>query len=75
MKQNASSSNPQGMRLLTTTEAARLLNLSPDTIKDWRIRPARYGPRPPYIRIGRVIRYNWNDLLEFLKTHTMGRAG
>ena len=51
------------MRLLTESEAAELLHLSPSTLKKWR-RTCR-GPR--YHRLGSAVRYKVEDLDAFIR--------
>jgi excisionase family DNA binding protein len=53
--------------LLRTAEAARLLAISPDTLKDWRQRRRRAGPA--FIRVGRRVRYQIEDLAAYLRRH------
>lgn len=48
--------------LLTTTQAAEILAISPKTLLNWRYE--RQGP--PYIRLGGVIRYRETDLLAWV---------
>ena len=48
--------------LLTEVEAARLLCLSPRTLQAGRIR----GTGPPYVKIGRNVRYRRRDVLRFI---------
>ncbi len=62
--------------LLTTTEAARFLNVRPNTLAIWRS-TGRYNL--PFVRVGRLVRYRLDDLLEFAErrsaTKTTGRCG
>lgn len=47
-------------RLLTTTEASKLINVSPRTLEGYRLR----GGGPPFFRVGpRSVRYTVADLL------------
>jgi hypothetical protein len=50
-------------RVLNDKECARLLGLGVQTLRNWRCH--RKGP--PYLRIERVIRYQVDDLLSYLK--------
>jgi hypothetical protein len=50
--------NPDSDALLNEAEAARFLNISPRTLQAWRSR----GFGPPFVRIGRAIRYRRCDL-------------
>lgn len=52
---------------LTTKEAARFLGIAYQTLEKGR---CGYGKiSPPYIRIGRSIRYEFPALVEFMKRH------
>lgn len=53
---------PEG-ELLNETEAARIIRITPGTLRAWR---SRGGPAIPYIRIGRSIRYRLEDLKAFV---------
>jgi excisionase family DNA binding protein len=52
-------------RLLTTDEAAEFLGVSPGTLCVWRC-VARY--RLPFLKIGRNVRYNQEDLLAWMES-------
>jgi predicted DNA-binding transcriptional regulator AlpA len=52
-------------RLLTPPEAAKLLRLSVSWLAKSRMQP---GDGPPFIRIGRAIRYSEMALQEWLKS-------
>lgn len=50
--------------LLTTREAAKLINLSPRSLEGYRLR----GGGPPFYRVGpRCVRYDVGDLLAWAK--------
>jgi hypothetical protein len=55
---------------LTTRELAKRWHLEPDTLKKWRIK----GIGPLYHKLGKGIRYNFEDIEEFekvkLRCHT-----
>lgn len=59
--------------LLTTREAAHVLGLSPATLNTWRSRRGRVARDglngPPYVRIGRTIRYPDFELNEWIASH------
>lgn len=50
-------------RLLSTKELARILNISHRTLENMRLRERG----PPYLRIGRVIRYEMNEVLKWME--------
>lgn len=47
---------------LTDPEAATLLGVKPQTMRQWRCRPPK-GGAPPHYRIGRLVRYDREELL------------
>ncbi len=49
--------------MLDDVQAARMLGLSPQTLRNWRTQ--RKGPR--YIKLGRAIRYRPEDLENYIK--------
>ena len=49
--------------LLTTTEAAEMLDVSPQTLEVWRS-TKRYPL--PYVKIGRNVRYRKSGILTFI---------
>jgi excisionase family DNA binding protein len=50
-------------RLLTTHEAAQLLQLGPSTLTTWR---STGRVRLPFVQIGRAVRYRLSDLRSFI---------
>lgn len=54
---------PTVEHLLTTTQAAHYLGISPDTLATWRV---RISDGPPFVRVGRAIRYRHADLAEWI---------
>jgi predicted DNA-binding transcriptional regulator AlpA len=52
--------------VLTAKEAAHRLKLSASWLAKARMR----GDGPPYIRVGRAIRYTEGALLQWMKSHT-----
>lgn len=52
--------------LLDVGEAARLLHLKPSTLNSWRV----YGKGPRFVRLGRAVRYNKNDLAAYVAART-----
>ena len=55
---------PQTLRALILTEgqAAEFLNLKKKTLQAWRVR----GGGPPFLKLGRAVRYRISDLENFL---------
>ena len=53
-------------RLLTTKDAADLLRVSTSWLAKARMR----GDGPPFLRIGRSIRYRQSDLLRWMRSRT-----
>ena len=49
-------------RLRTEFEAANILRMSPKTLQRWRWA----GIGPPYIKVGRAVRYDERDLATFI---------
>ncbi len=47
---------------LTTPEAAQYLRLSVATLNKWRV----YGGGPPFVKLGRAVRYRLNDVEDFM---------
>ncbi|MCR9096296.1 MAG: helix-turn-helix domain-containing protein [bacterium] len=50
---------PDPLEMLTTGEVATLLKVHQVSLKQWR---GRRGTGPPYVRIGRSIRYRRRDV-------------
>jgi len=61
--------------LLDAAEAAALLRISPKTLAVWRA--TGRVKQPPYIKIGRAVRYRRTDLDEYVAANRHGdvRAG
>lgn len=59
--------------LLTTKEAAALMQMSFKTLEAWRL-TGIHGDKLPYIKVGRSVRYRQSDIMQFLdasvRTHT-----
>ena len=51
-------------RVLTPTDTARLLNLS----LSWLAKARMRGDGPPYIKVGRAIRYSEAALMQWMKS-------
>ncbi|MCK1417631.1 helix-turn-helix domain-containing protein [Bradyrhizobium sp. CW4] len=56
--------------LLREQEAADLLCLSIRTLQSWRIRSAG----PPFVQVGRAVRYRRRDLIAWIDANTCGRS-
>ena len=56
--------------LLTTEEAGKMLGMSEQTLRIWRMG----NKGPAYVRINRSIRYRREDLDEFVAKRTVGGA-
>ncbi|WP_162568455.1 helix-turn-helix domain-containing protein [Variovorax sp. SRS16] len=52
--------------MLTEPEAAALMKLSAETLKDWRYH--RRAGRPVHCRIGGAVRYRRSDIEAFIET-------
>lgn len=63
-------------RLLNETEAARVLGLSPGTLRKLRSTGALEGglPEIPFVRMGRAIRYDLRDLESLIDGLKAGAA-
>jgi len=57
----------QQRQLLTTEQAAEFLNRPVRTLEDWRYR----GGGPPFVKMGRAVRYRPSDLEEWVDTRTV----
>jgi len=58
--------------LLTTEEAAALVDAKPQTLAIWRC-TGRHNL--PYVRVGRLIRYREADVLAWLDRNTVNSVG
>ncbi len=47
--------------------AAKEMDISVQTLRNWRCK--RKGP--PYIKIGRSVRYDLKEVMEYMKRHTI----
>ena len=52
---------------ITTREAAQLLRLSPITLAQWRCR----DEGPPFVRLGRAVRYRAGDVRDWAQSQTV----
>lgn len=69
MTNDHSSSNPDA--LLREQDAADFLSLSVRTLQSWRLRVAG----PPFVQIGRAVRYRRRDLIAWIDANTIGHDG
>jgi hypothetical protein len=53
-------------KLVTTSQAAEILGIKPNTLEGWRIR----GEGPPFLKIGRLVKYDETDLIDYIKRQT-----
>jgi hypothetical protein len=56
-------------RLLDPTQSGGLLNIASITLAQWRA----MGHGPPFVRVGRSIRYRLGDLLDWRDANTVGK--
>lgn len=64
---------PTEDRLLTSREAAELLNLRPETLIAWRVRQTPDRPQP--VRVGtRAVRYREADVIRYRDRETKVRS-
>ena len=63
--------------ILTEAQTAEYLGLSRATLRRARMQGNRekHCPTPPFVRMGRAIRYRKVDLDQFLETHLVGHRG
>lgn len=60
--------NPATMEYLTAKQVAQLLQMKDDTLYQWR----RQGEGPPFIKLGRTVRYARADVEAWLRVHRCG---
>jgi hypothetical protein len=60
---------PATVGLLTEPEAARFLNIRPQSLSNWR---CTKKVSIPFIKIGRCVRYRVSDLQAFLEHNLVG---
>lgn len=58
--------------LMVTSEVARMLRVSEWAVRYWRMRKVKSGP--PFIKIGRLVRYFREDVLSFARMHRIGKV-
>lgn len=58
-----------GDRYLTTVEAAEVLDVIPSTLQAWRSN--KKAASPPWVQIGRNVRYRESDLVRWLQGNTV----
>lgn len=52
-------------QLLTDIQAAEILNLSPQTLRNWRFISS--SNKPSWIKLGRAVRYRLSDIEAYLE--------
>ena len=57
-------------KLLRTREAAEILQVSPATLRYWRM----VGTGPDYFRVGSSVRYDAGDLQRYLETNRVSSS-
>lgn len=62
---------PTTTTLLKDDEAAEILGVKPQTLRDWR-HHKRYGL--PFVRVGRLVRYRLADLEKWLESRVVNNA-
>jgi predicted DNA-binding transcriptional regulator AlpA len=58
-------------RLATTDEVADYLGVPAKTLLQWRY----WGQGPDFIKVGRYVRYDWNDVRKWLVGRKKAAAG
>jgi predicted DNA-binding transcriptional regulator AlpA len=53
-------------KLISTKQAAEMLGTSQGTLKSWRSR----GTGPKWVKLGAAVRYDVEELLDFIKRNT-----
>jgi excisionase family DNA binding protein len=53
---------------LSTQEVAKYLNLSPNTLAEWR---STGKVKIPYLKIGKIVRYSLTDVNKFLENNRL----
>lgn len=56
--------------LLSREETAKLLGIKPETLSAWS-HHKRYNLS--YIKIGRLVKYRYSDIMDFIKKQTRGK--
>jgi excisionase family DNA binding protein len=62
---------PNELTLYTTWQAARLLNVHPQTLANWRA--GQGDVELPFVKIGRAVRYRHEDIAAFIRSHSSKR--
>lgn len=57
---------PQVPKLIPTKQAAEMLGTTEGTLKSWRSR----GLGPKWVKLGAAVRYDVEELLDFIKRNT-----
>ena len=57
-------------KLVSQSQAAEILGVSPRSLETWRIR----GGGPAFIKIGRAVRYDPDDLRAYIDQHRIANT-
>ena len=60
-------------RLLNTRQASEVLGLDYKSLSN--SRTTGTGPKIPYIKIGRLVRYKLSELESYIESHTYNHSG
>ena len=62
--------SPKEIQLLSEEELAEIFGCNPVTLMKWR----KAGIGPKYLRLGKMIRYDWEDVRAFLDSSRVDPA-
>jgi excisionase family DNA binding protein len=57
--------------LMTSLELAEFLNVPEQTVRRWRSNGTDYGP--PFVRLGRAVKYSRDDIRRWFRNLSKGR--
>ncbi len=63
MKEDISNCFGPKVKYLNDVEAAKIADLSPQTLRNWR----QQGRGPAYVKLGRSVRYSLSDLISWFE--------
>ena len=61
----------EGLRHLNEYEVAALIGFAVPSLRNWRC----LGKGPPYVKMGRSVRYRLKDVLEWIESHRVKPRG